>query len=123
MQLKDVTPIIKEILAERDNIPVVHNTDRYIPHWTPWHAGNFMRGGIRKALRAIEQAPVVDAVPVVRCKDCKNRGTPYSCPMRKLVMPFQGAGSYEDCTEDDGYCHMGVKMDGGAKGGMHDENS
>lgn len=62
----------------------------------------------------IEDAPTVDAVPVVRCKDCKNRGTPYNCPMRKLVMPFQGAGSYEDCTEDDGYCHMGELKDGGA---------
>lgn len=63
----------------------------------------------------IDDAPTIDAVPVVRCKDCKNRGTPYNCPMRKLVMPFQGAGSYEDCTEDDGYCHMGTKMDGGAE--------
>lgn len=59
----------------------------------------------------IDDAPAIDAVPVVRCRDCKNRGTPYSCPMRKMVMPFQGAGSYEDCTEDDGYCHMGVKKD------------
>lgn len=70
----------------------------------------------RKAIpiKTVEEAPTIDAIPVVRCKDCKNRGTPYSCPMRKLVMPFQGAGSYEDCTEDDGYCHMGVKKDGGA---------
>lgn len=63
---------------------------------------------------AINNAPTIDAIPVVRCKDCKHRGTPYSCPMRKLVMPFQGAGSYEDCTEDDGYCHMGELKDGGA---------
>ena len=65
-------------------------------------------------LTSIDEQPTIDAVPVVRCKDCKNRGTPYNCPMRKLVMPWQGAGSYEDCTEDDGYCHMGVKKDGGA---------
>jgi hypothetical protein len=60
---------------------------------------------------ALKTALVRADSPVVRCKDCKNRGTPYSCPMRKMVMPFQGAGSYEDCTEDDGYCHMGVKKD------------
>lgn len=65
----------------------------------------------RQVLWDIAHCETIDAVPVVRCKDCKNRGTPYSCPMRKLVMPFQGAGSYEDCTEDDGYCHMGVKKD------------
>ena len=58
-----------------------------------------------------------ELVPVVRCKDCKNRGTPYSCPMRKLVIPDNGPGSYEDCTEDDGFCHMGAKRDGGAEDG------
>lgn len=63
------------------------------------------------AIDMVKNQPAADAAPVVRCKDCKNRGTPYSCPMRKLVMPWQGAGSYEDCTDDDGYCHMGVKKD------------
>ena len=27
----------------------------------------------RYALKAIDEAPTVDAVPVVRCKDCKNK--------------------------------------------------
>ena len=75
-------------------------------------------GEIQEARRIklhIMKTPPSDAVPVVRCKDCKHRGTPYNCPMRTLVMPWQGAGSYEDCTEDDGYCHMGVKKDGGAE--------
>jgi len=62
----------------------------------------------------LDDQPTIDAVPVVRCKDCKHRGSSYNCPMRKLVMPWQGAGSYEDCTEDEGYCHIGVKKDGGA---------
>ena len=66
-------------------------------------------------IKTLGELPSVDAIPVVRCKDCKNRGTPYNCPMRKLVMPFQGAGSYEDCTEDEGFCHMGMKKDGGAE--------
>lgn len=73
--------------------------------------------GMRKKAiptKTIEAAPTIDAVSVVRCKDCKHRSTPYSCPMRKLVMPFQGAGSYEDCTEDEGFCHMGKPKDGGA---------
>lgn len=116
MQLKDVTPIIKAILEERDKIPVTHNTERYIPHWTPWHAGNFMRGGIRKALRAIEQAPVVDAVPVVRCKDCKHRGT-VDCPMLKEIEFYDEDDGWDyryiDNTDDDGFCHNGAKMDGG----------
>jgi len=37
------------------------------------HAGyprQFEQGAIRKALRCIETTPTIDAVPVVRCKDC-----------------------------------------------------
>ena len=109
MQLKDVTQIIKAIIEERDKIPLMINTERYIPNWEENRHGNAMRGGIRKTLRIIEQAPVVDAVEVVRCKDCKNRGSTYDCPMRKLVFPLDGAGRYEDFTTDDGFCNHGVK--------------
>jgi hypothetical protein len=63
MQLKDVTPIIKAILEERDKIPRIIDKERYIPNPQPYHDGDCMRGGIRKALRIIEQAPVVDATP------------------------------------------------------------
>lgn len=69
----------------------------------------------KRMTEALDAATTIDAVEVVRCRERKYRGTPYSCPMRKLVMPFQGAGSYEDCTEDEGFCHMGVKKDGGAE--------
>lgn len=68
----------------------------------------------RDAIKEIENAPTIDAVPVVRCKDCANRGTSYSCPMRKLVMPVEGPGAYEDCTEDMGFCHMGKRREGSA---------
>ena len=63
VQLKDVTPIIKAILGERDKIPRIIDKERYIPNPQPYHDGDCMRGGIRKALRIIEQAPVVDAIP------------------------------------------------------------
>ena len=46
----------------------------------------------------IEDAPTVDAVPVVRCKDCKWQITAY-CPMP----------SWE--RKDNHYCHKGAKMD------------
>lgn len=54
--------------------------------------------------------------PVVRCRDCKHRGTDY-CPMLQEVEDYdEDAGwdyRYVDNTDDDGYCHMGSKMDGG----------
>lgn len=50
-------------------------------------------------------------VDIVRCKECKHRGSPYGCPMRHLVLPFSGPGSFEDCSEDEGYCHKGERDD------------
>ena len=70
---------------------------------------------LRELADNAHRLPAAAAAEVVRCKDCKHRGSSYKCPMRKLVMPFSGPGAYEDCTEDDGYCHMGAKMDGGAE--------
>ena len=66
MRLIDATDVIKNIVAERDKIPYELVSEK------PFKHGNSMRGGIRKALRCIEQAPTVDAVPVVFCRDCKH---------------------------------------------------
>lgn len=51
---------------------------------------------------------------LVHCRECEHRGDTYKCPMRHLVHPLDGAGHYEDFTEDDGYCHCG-KKEGGRK--------
>lgn len=69
-QLKDVKPIIEAILAERDKIPLIIDQERYLPNPQPYHDGNMIRGGLRKALRIIESAPIVRAVPVVFCDEC-----------------------------------------------------
>lgn len=115
MQLKDVTPIIKAILEERDKIPRIIDKERYIPNPQPYHDGDCMRGGIRKALRVIEQAPVVDAVPVVRCRECKNRGDESTCPMCHEEYYYDEDDGIDywtvDNTDDDGFCHNGAKMD------------
>lgn len=59
---------------------------------------------------AVESAPTIDAVPVVRCKDCVYRGAHDLCPMCVRVYQLDENG-YLDCTVDDGYCHRGAKMD------------
>ena len=66
MRLIDANKVVKAILAERDKIPYELVSEK------PFKHGNSMRGGIRKALRCIEQAPTVDAVLVVRCRECKK---------------------------------------------------
>ena len=68
-------------------------------------------------LNAIDFAQTVDAVEVVRCRDCKHRQDPEECTMCFTeVVDIVGGRMYKftDLTSDNGYCHMGVKMDGGA---------
>ena len=56
----------------------------------------------------------VDAVPVVRCKDCKwfadnNGGQWYGCKMFQVVRITP-----EDAPKPDDFCSYGEKRDGGA---------
>lgn len=66
----------------------------------------------------IDEAPTIDAVPVVRCRECKHRGYD-ACPMCHDEYYFDdddGADYWTaDNTDDDGFCHMGAKMDGGSE--------
>lgn len=58
----------------------------------------------------IRISPTLDAVPVVRCKDCKHRFSSYNCPMRRIVAPADGMMHYEDFTTDEGFCYKGEKI-------------
>lgn len=69
-------------------------------------------------LVVVDTFPTIEAVPVVRCKDCKNRRS-RECPMcdyEQLWDDDEGwIDAYRDRTEDEGFCHKGAKMDGGEK--------
>lgn len=60
----------------------------------------------------IHKAKVVDAVPVVRCRDCVLRGSDY-CPMCHDEYTYDeddGSDYYTvDNTDDDGFCHKGKR--------------
>lgn len=70
--------------------------------------------GISVAISAIrneEICPTVDAVEVVRCKDCKHfvQGEPYDpCECMKWMVKFGVA-----YTTPDGYCHKAERKDNG----------
>lgn len=68
-------------------------------------------------LDVIEDMPTVDAVPVVRCVDCKHRCT-FVCPMyhtETCLDDLDGFDDYNvDRTDDDGFCHLGERWDGEA---------
>ena len=98
MRLIDATRLVKLTLLERDKIPL-NIVERYsFGTESPNRHGQAMRGGIRKVLRIIEQAPTIDAVPVVRCGDCKWYDSAFSACSKSGL-----------CVTRDFYCADGEK--------------
>lgn len=59
--------------------------------------------------RFVHTLPTINAVEVVRCKECKRRRNAYECPFRQL-MHTEGKGyHYVDMTTDDDYCSFGER--------------
>lgn len=102
-RLIDADALKERILKERDAIPttIVERYSLGVP--TPNNHGNSMRGGIRIALRCMEQTPTIDAVEVVRCKDCKqNLG---------IHGDFIECGYWLDIVKPNGFCSYGERRD------------
>ena len=72
-----------------------------------------------RVLNKIDEANTVDAVTVIRCRECIHRGTD-NCPMIQEDYYYdEDDGSdyvMHDHTEDNGFCHKGEKKDGGTEG-------
>ena len=64
-----------------------------------------------KARQDIEEwlnnAPTIDAVPVVRCKYCIRRYDTEECPMCFLI-----EGKYYEYTNENGFCDRGERKEG-----------
>lgn len=108
MRLIDANEVIKNIVAERDKIPYELVSEK------PFKHGNSMRGGIRKALRCIEQAPTVDAVPVVRCRECKH-WKPSGSKAGNSFSDMEYIGGCEFtkyCRRESDFCSYGERKEG-----------
>ena len=55
----------------------------------------------------IEEMPTIDAVTVVRCKDCIRRYDTDECPMCFLI-----EGNYCEYTNENGFCDRGERKEG-----------
>ena len=62
----------------------------------------------------IETEPTVDAVEVVRCKDCKHYEETYPGYGYCYHWDYED-GSSPNAVESDDFCSSGAKMDGGDK--------
>lgn len=70
---------------------------------TDWEHGYTC--GIERAESEIECAPTVDAIPVIRCKDCIHRYS--TCPM----ITIHPTGSITFRAQDDWFCFMGERKE------------
>ena len=59
----------------------------------------------------IRDAPTIDAVPVVRCKDCIRRYDTDECPMCFLI-----EGKCYEYTNENGFCNRGERKEGDDNG-------
>ena len=55
----------------------------------------------------LNSAPTIDAVLVVRCKDCIRRYDTDECPMCFLI-----EGKYYEYTNENGFCDRGERKEG-----------
>lgn len=74
--------------------------------------------GYYKASKAVDECSAVDAVEIVRCKDCKHREDERVCPMCFVEsIDYDDDGYietdyiYHDYTIDYGFCYMGEKWE------------
>lgn len=72
--------------------------------------GPFVKEVLNMALARLEGFPQMDAVPVVRCRECNNTKW---WPTPKDTIFCDKWGEWMPCN---GFCHMGKKMAGGAEG-------
>ena len=102
MRLIDADRLNKPIYAEEDNITGSGMSYDEICGYND---------GIDIAWNKIDQAPTVDAVPVVRCKYCIRRYDTDECPMCFLI-----EGNYCEYTNENGFCDRGERKEGAENG-------
>ena len=98
MRLIDADRLNKPIYAEEDNITGSGMSYDEICGYND---------GIDIAWNKIDQAPTIDAVPVVRCNDCIRRYNTDECPMCFLI-----EGKYYEYTNENGFCDRGERKEG-----------
>ena len=93
--------------ADRLNNPIYAQEDHITGSGMSYDEICGYNDGIDIAWNKIDQAPIIDAVPVVRCKDCIRRYDTDECPMCFLI-----EGKYYEYTNGNGFCDRGERKEG-----------
>ena len=100
MRLIDADRLNKPIYAEEDNITGSGMSYDEICGYND---------GIDIAWNKIDGAPTIDAVPVVRCKDCKHA---WVHPCGYVYCHRDGRNAYEMTFNLDSFCSYGERKEG-----------
>ena len=81
---------------------------------TPWVLPDTMtrKQALECFVNILSEAPAVDAVPVVRCRECRHRQNTKECLMCFTeVVDVEDGKLYQfrDLTKDDGFCDRGER--------------
>ena len=87
----------KRLIDANRAVEIVRNQG--ISHPNAYHLTNY-------AMLILREAPTIDAVEVVRCKDCIKRYDTDECPMC-----FVSDGKYYEYTNGNGYCDRGERIE------------
>lgn len=117
MVLKDVRPIIEELVRLKKSIPLEIDVGRYFPEIRKNTYGEAVRAGIKKALRAIEQAPTIDAEPVRHGEWGETQIIGYDSKYAVYTKPCSVCGHLTEMYMPSFCPACGAKMDGGKKDG------
>ena len=76
------------------------------------HEYGSLGGAVSGCMKHIDNAPTVDAVPVVRCRDCKHRGTD------DCIFHIKGEPADEELLLklDNDFCSYGERKEGADNG-------
>lgn len=98
MRLIDADLLLAVVETGRSNIPIPDN-EGVLRKYLDWD-------GVK---HLIERVPTIDAVPVVRCRECQEIE-----PCVAVNDGYSWCNVWGTVVSLDGFCHKGAKMDGGA---------
>ena len=99
-------------LCDLDEIKICVNRHYENCHGYSGNKKAIYREAILAVKSILHSAKPIDAVPVVRCRDCKHRGTDY------CIFHIKGEPADEELLRklDNDFCSYGERKDGGGNG-------
>ena len=81
-----------------------------IVNWLDWYTASVaVKSAVQEIVESIDEAPTIDAVEVVRCRECKEARACLASAKHRCCE------YWDTVTSEDSYCYMGEKIDGGAE--------